>query len=370
MSILSRLKTIFANKRPAVAAPPTASAHLGELPPFNLNVAEAMRFDSQVRIGLGARNGLLMGAEVEAVGGPEHVSRWVGRQWERLWAESAHQLLRAKLYGFAPLEVRYRMARGGSHANAIEPAGLRDHHPRDCRLLVSDGEIVGFSLPREGSRRRRNVIAPLGLVCTFDAEFGNPYGCALLERAYPAWWEKWMNGGAKKTLRLRMVKDAFIGDVIWYPADRKVELPSGETVSWRDVAREMIEARTSGGAMTLPLVYDNQGRKLVDYSPPRDVAGATHIFQWKHDVDLEIWKALEVPPEIIEAASVGSGFSGRMIPFIVALSAVQQELTEIVRCVDRDVFRPLVRWNFGVEPEYELRPRALVDSFMERMTNA
>jgi hypothetical protein len=268
------------------------------------------------------------------------------------------------------LEVRYRQSRGGSHAGAIVIDGLRDHHPRDCRLLVADGEIVGFNLPEEKGQRRRNVIAPLGLVCTFDAEFGNPYGCALLERAYPAWFEKWMDGGAKKTLRLRMIKDAYIGDVIWYPADRKIELPSGETVSWRDVARELVEARSSGAAMTLPLLYDNQGRKLMDYSPPRDVAGATHIFQWKHDVDLEIWKALEVPPEIIEAAQVGSGFSGRMIPFIVALSAVQQELNEVVRCVDRDVLRPLVRWNFGVEAQYELRPVPLVDSFMERMKAA
>jgi hypothetical protein len=149
-----------------------------------------------------------------------------------------------------------------------------------------------------------------------------------------------------------------------------VELPSGETVSWRDVAREMVEARSSGGAMTLPLAYDSEGRKLMDYSPPRDVAGATHIFQWKHDVDLEIWKALEIPPEIIEAATVGSGFSGRMIPLMVALSAVGQELSEIVRCVDRDVLRPLVRLNFGVEAEYELRPSPLVDSFAERMRAA
>jgi hypothetical protein len=36
-----------------------------------------------------------------------------------------------------------------------------------------------------------------------------------LERAYPAWFEKWMEGGAKQTLRLRMIKDGYIGESLY-----------------------------------------------------------------------------------------------------------------------------------------------------------
>ena len=104
------------------------------------------------------------------------------------------------------------------------------------------------------------------------------------------------------------------------------------------------------GALTLPLLYDRDGRRLVDYTPPQDVGGATEIFRWKHDIDLEIWKALEVPPEIIEASAPGSGYAGRSIPFMVALSAVQTELSELVNCVDRDILRPLAQLNFGHAP--------------------
>ena len=46
---------------------PTAM-RIDDLPPFSIQTAELMRFDPQVRIGLGARNGLLMAAEVEVTG--------------------------------------------------------------------------------------------------------------------------------------------------------------------------------------------------------------------------------------------------------------------------------------------------------------
>jgi hypothetical protein len=163
-----------------------------------------------------------------------------------------------------------------------------------------------------------------------------------------------------------MIKDGYIGDILWFPTDRQVELPGGQSSSWRDIAREMVEARMSGGALTLPTIYDRDGHKLLDYTPPQGVSGYTQIFQWKKDLDLEIWKALEVPPEIIQASSSGSGYSGRWIPFAVALSAVHQELAELIRAVDRDILRPIAWLNFGREPQYDIRPRSLVETYAQK----
>jgi hypothetical protein len=350
----------------ALAAP---AVRFDDFPPFNLHIAELMRFDPQVRVALGARNGLLMSAEIEVTGPREEVNRWVHEQWDRIWCQCAHQLVRAKLYGFQPFEV---FLRGAGFQTPLPPgevaAGgmweiseLRDRPVAQTRLLVRDDRPVGFVF-KDGETERR-FLAPRGLVVTFDADHSRPYGCALLARAYPAWFEKWMRGGAKETLRLRMMKDAYVGDIFWYPADRKVTLPSGEDVSWRDLAREITELRQSGGAIALPLLKDRDGAKALDYSPPAPVYGHTQIFQWKRDLDLDIWKALEIPPEIIQAASTGSGFSGRWIPFVVALSAVQTELAEIIRCVDRDLLRPLSRLNFGANVTYEIRPRSLVETY-------
>jgi hypothetical protein len=369
---------------------------IDELPPFNLHIADLMRFDPQVRIGLGARNGLLMAAEIEVAGADSRVVRWVQHQWNSLWHGSAHQMLRAKLYGFMPFEVAYRQASSGEFAGLLEVERLIDHAPRDTRLLMSGDQIVGFTdesksatmrAPREGEgdpqndvfaslshsptrplspSERSDFLAPRSLVVTFDSECANPYGCALLARAYPAWYEKWMPGGAKRTLRLRMIKDAYIGDIFWYPADRQVEYPDGTSKSWRDIARDLAESRHSGGALTLPMLRDSLGNKLVDYTPPQGVSGYTQIFTWKRDLDLEIWKALEIPPEIIQASSSGSGFSGRWIPFAVALSAVHAELAELIRCVDRDLLRPLAQLNFGRPPDYTIRPKSLVETYAQK----
>ena len=174
-----------------------------------------------------------------------------------------------------------------------------------------------------------------------------------------------MPGGAKRTLRLRMIKDAYIGDIFWYPPDRRFELPDGREITYRELAREIVESRHTGGALTLPLVYDSGGRKLIDYTPPQGVSGYTQIFRWKTDLDLEIWKALEVPPEVIQASNSGSGYSGRWIPFAVALSAVHMELAELVRCIDRDILRPIAQLNFGRRMQYEIRPKSLVERYAE-----
>ena len=145
----------------------------------------------------------------------------------------------------------------------------------------------------------------------------------------------------------------------------RFELPDGKEITYRDLAQQILESRSSGGALTLPLIRDSFGNKLLDYTPPQGVAGYTQIFRWKSDLDQEILKALEVPPEIIQASSSGSGYSGRWIPFAVALSAVHQELVELVQCVDRDILRPIAQLNFGRVPEYGIRPKPLVERYAQ-----
>ena len=219
MSLLSKLKELLLRRTPITAEhrpPPSPQVALraDELPPFNLNIAELMRFDPQIRIGIGARNGILMQAQVDITGPHAAELRFVQEQWRCIWHRSAHVLLKAKLYGFLPCEVMYREIYGGPFDGLIGFDRLEPRHPRDARPLVRDGRIAGFAL-RMANDQQVKVIAPKALLATYEGEFGNPYGCALLERAYPAWHEKWMDGGAKKLLRLRMIKDAYIGDLLW-----------------------------------------------------------------------------------------------------------------------------------------------------------
>ena len=367
MSLLSRLRDALLPRTTSqiqTVSPRAPSELPDRIPPFQLQTAELMRFDPQLRIGLGARNGLLLAAQALVASDDERVARWVQQQWDRLWSRGAQAMLRAKLYGFLPFEVSLQVAARGEFAGLIEARNLRARPPRQSRLLVRDDELCGF-VWRPDAEAERRLLAPQALVCTYGAEFDVHYGCSLLERAYPAWYEKYCEGGVKQTLKLRMVKDAYLGDVLWYPPDHKVETADGRSISWRDIAREVVESRSSGGALTLPMVYDDNGKRLVDYTPPRDTGDAAGIFRWKRDNDIELWKALEVPPEILEASASGSGYSGRWIPFTVAVSAVQSEFAEIVECVERDILRPLVQINFGPDATFEISPQPLQEVLTE-----
>lgn len=72
-----------------------------------------------------------------------------------------------------------------------------------------------------------------------------------------------------------------------------------------------------------------------------------------------------MPPEVIQASNSGSGYAGRWIPFAVALSAVHLELAELIRCIDRDILRPVAQLNFGREVQYEIHPVSLVKIYAE-----
>ena len=181
MSFLSRMKTALLGKRAPQQAPtPLTKAEplpmqIDDLPPFSLQMADRMRFDPQVRIGLGARNGLLMAGEIEVLGDSEAMGRWVQQQWDRIWSQAAHQLVRAKHYGYLPFEVEYRQTLGGEFAGMVEFASLCDRPPKNIRLLLRENTIVGFRL-KDSQGKEQTLLAPQALVCTFDADCGNPYG--------------------------------------------------------------------------------------------------------------------------------------------------------------------------------------------------
>src|SRR3954471_11683753 len=149
MNLLNKLRHALLGKtQPKVTrleSPESAGMRIDELPPFTLKTADLMRFDPQVRIGLGARNGLLMAAQVEVSGGEARVVQWAQHQWDALWHSAAHQLLRAKLFGFLPFEVVYRQAKSGEFSGLIEVERLIDYHPQAARLLVEGDKIVGFT---------------------------------------------------------------------------------------------------------------------------------------------------------------------------------------------------------------------------------
>ena len=332
--------------------------HFEERPPFTLTTAELMEFDSKVTLGLAIRNGLIKQGQVQVENGHPQMVKFVSRQWRYLWTSFADRLIRTKLYGFQGFEVLYKIG----EQSMVEISGLKDFHPRDTRPLIAEGAVVGITVGSVKGAGKVPLWSPKSLWLTYKDRHGSNFGQSLLEHAYAPWFEKWMRGGAIKLRQMRMQKDAWIGDQIRYPANKKIILPTGEVVSYRDIARELVELRQSGGVFGLPSDRDEKGNLLFEYTPPQHVDGATMMFDYCDRIDAEIIEGLEVPKEVAQAAETGSGFSGRSIPFIALLSLLQEEFDGYVQQIDRQVLRPLCRLNFGVEPTYLLKGMSLVET--------
>lgn len=340
-------------------------------PPFSLAIAETMLLDHQVAFGIVLGNSPLLSAKVK-VTGPSDVAEFVAAQWDRIWSNHSRQLFRAKYFGYAGYEVMYRRSETGQ----LEFDKLLDRSPRDTAPLTYHGRLVGVRFrglrnawPGQESPAQVDLYGAKALWLTYDAEYGQRFGRALLEHAYLPYFEKVMDGGAIDLRRLRMVKDAWIGDVIKYPMGRSVTLPDGSIVPWRDVVREMGELRASGGMLALPSDCDENGKPLVEYIPPTSVSGATQIMDWIHDLDWDILDGLYVPKEIVEASETGSGYSGRSIPFVSFLSVRDAELADDVRQVNEQILQPLVALNYGrkATKAYEIKPVPLLDTVGEQM---
>lgn len=340
----------------------TRYSYFGELfvtnlPLWRLWTARMMlTSDPVVDFSFAIRDAALMAAEVEVTSPNERVRQWVQDQWDFLWNYHRPKLVAAKKWGFAPTQMLFKMKKDG----LIHINGVKDFAPEDGRALeVSGNRLCGMRI------KGKTIYQPQALWLKFGSEFGNQYGVAITRKQYPAWYEKWMDHGAKRLQQLRMVKDAYIGDIFWYPPNLKLTMPDGTDVSWKDLLREVAEHRLSGGAMTLPMLYDSMGKELTKYSPPTAIAGATEIFNWVEYCDDGIFKGAGVPVETIEASETGSGYSGRSIPMIMLFSNVTAELSDIVQQADEQVLRGLAWLNFGKDVDYEIKAKSLVESLSD-----
>ncbi|MEW4452109.1 hypothetical protein AB1L30_05425 [Bremerella sp. JC817] len=355
------------------SGPPWQRFSLESLPPFTLWQADVMLMDPHVVFGLMVRNGAIAPAQVNWSGDPRQV-RFAQQQWNRIWHDFGGALLRTKRYGWMPFEVTYHEIAQGEFQGMLGVKGLHDFHPRDGRVVLRGSEKAGV---RFGSSRDAGdgmLPFPASLWCTFDSQFGNPYGRSLNQNSYVPFEEKWRDHGAKDVLRLRMMKDGYSGDIFWVP-DQVIEIPDPVTQEKKryhaiDLFRRAQETRLAGASMTLPRLFGSHGEELTGYEPPHDNGRPEGILEWNERLDWEIWKGQGVIREVFEAASSGSGFSGRTVPMIHFLGMVTEEFKSILADVMHDLLRPLTHINFGRDPDLSAEVRPLMETYAEAMSGS
>jgi hypothetical protein len=325
---------------------------------------ERMRRDPRIRLGLRILRAPIHTVTWEVEGDPEQ-AEFADRTLRLIWDRHISKALRILEYGIAGGELVYRY---DPETDQIELADVLDRNPFDLTPLKLDGKLAGLRV--KGVRGEQTVGGPVDLCgprywwLTNEPEFGSYYGRSRLSGAWVPWMEKVGRHGALDIRRLWYVKNAFRGGKMRHPSG-ETEVASGAYMTNQDYAREIAEKVETGGIMVLPNVTDEQGKYLWDYEEPKINGELRDVRDYPKDLDKEMMDGMEIPVEVIEAASSGSGWSGRSVPFLVYLTGEDQIVDTVIRGFDEQCIRPLVGVNFGT-PAYRIKAKSLVPKDEEK----
>lgn len=326
-------------------------------PLFTWLEAERMRYDPQVQFGLRILRAPLYGVTWKVHADSAAAERWIERELAVIYRRMLPMLCRHFEYGIAAGEVTYKVRKQVGRTR-VHFGDFLEVHPRDAIPRVYDygprsgqlacltvkGASTGFGGVGEVTLDRRHSFWFKG-----DSEFGNWFGRARLAGAHQPWFDKGARHGANDSIRLFYKKQAFKGPSLFYPPGMTDQgTPENPILrSNQDIAREIVEKFENGGVLAIPNALDDKGQPLWRWEDPKSYADLTGLLDYKKSLDRDILVGLGIPPELVDAATVGSGYSGRAIPAQVFFSSMDEESQRIIDAIDRSILRGLVKLNFS-----------------------
>jgi hypothetical protein len=308
--------------------------------PLTLWDIERMRKDPQVSFGLKILFAPLSRVTWKVACADPAAADFADRTFRKAWTQSLPALFKMKSYGWAAGEPLYTEQADGT----VAFDRIKDVHPRDATALELDGRVVGCAVRGCG-----RLVTPRYVWVANEPECGSPYGQSALDIAWGPWAEKSGRHGAREVRKLWFIKNVFRGLLIRHP-DGVIQTAEGAR-SCADYAREVAEQYETGGILTLPNTLaspDGGGGPyewVVEWAQANgDVPG---LAEYVSALDREILVALGIPPEVVDAAASGSGWSGRSVPFLVYLQGRDQDAAAIAAALAECVVRPLVWHNYG-----------------------
>ena len=291
----------------------------------------------------------------EAEGEHGEVLEFLKKQVTRFWMSSADAALTAMEWGWHGSEVLYRVTEDGK----LSFDGLQAFRALDVRPVSLDGALAGIELH---SRANAKYIGGEKAFWHVQGRDHNRFwGVSRLRPAFEPWLEKHDEFGALDVRRLHYYKHVLQSDVIRYPEGATPDT-DGNLQSHRDHARQIAEHARTGGAYVLPSTTNEHGKHIWDItSLVHTGQSAIEIREYCADLDREITEGIGLSEELFQAAESGSGYSGRKIPEQATRGMLQRVVYELITDADQQIFRPLVRRNFGYEPDYEIVPFGLIE---------
>lgn len=349
------------------AYPGLGFQYMLKMPPFTLMAVNQMLTDSRITFGLWLIKGPILAESRFFVDcdNPQ-VKEFLVKNITRFWRNSASRALKALEWGYSCSEALYRVEYGGKFNGQIVFDTLKDLYPLDCRTLTRNGKIVGATVRNIPGKKKCILGGPRCLWHVHGRENHPWYGRSRLFGSYMPWLEAWSDGGYRDARRLYFFKYAFDGGIMYHPPGVTKTMDDGNgssiVVSNKDLAREMLEKKKSGAVLTLPNIDNGAGNRAWEYMPPTISAPPSNVMDYGDSLRKEIFEGMGIPPEVIESDGQGLGSaSGRAVPQAAFYATLQEICNWLIADADTQLFRPLVRFNFGHEgTDYEIVPLGLM----------
>lgn len=303
------------------------------------------------------------------------VGAWVKEQCERYWDRGVPKLQRGYDFGWVGAECLYKDDRG-----FLQWDDLLQFSPNDAFLLTQTSKPVGVRVKnvREASDGKVDLwlasedVPAKGLWyahCPLDGAY---YGQSQLYGAWRPWRRLAWKDGAETVLDGGVYRYAYAGPIVKYPMeDLQAQDGSAATTAdsegyqrryARDWARQFAEQAKTGVGIGVPSgQYPKEmgGGPKWEITMPASVLNCDPIINYVKQLHDDISYGVGVPPEVLEAAETGSGYSGRRVP-MEAFLETQQQIGDYLLCLFvEQVLRPLALWNFG-DVRFEVKMKRLL----------
>lgn len=332
--------------------------HLHRLPPFTVFTVGAMLMDPRIVFGLWLIKGpILAQARFKIECDDSAVKDFIIKNVTRFWSTGAGRALKGLEWGYSCSEVLYKHRDDG----LIYYDDIKDLHSTDCRALTDGGELIGARIRNIPGHSRVTIAGPKLLWHTHQREYHPFYGRSRLYGAYYPWVETWTDGGFRDVRRLFFHKYAFDGGVMYHPQGTTKLEDSGAVIAYKDLARELIEKKKTGGTLTLPSLFDGAGNRLWEHVQPNVSSPPIAIMEYGADLKTEILEGMGIPPEVAAMGETGA-YAGRLVPQQAFYASLQEIVRYLIEDFARQCLDYLIEVNFGACVEYQIQTFGLMQS--------
>lgn len=331
---------------------------LARVPLFTLARVNEMLADPRIGFGLWLIKGPILALSRFYIDCKnQEVKEFLKKTVTRFWRNCAGRALKAIEWGYSASEASYRVRDGKICFDT-----LKDLHPLDAKALTRDGDFIGFRLRNTKgghSTGQKTIAHPRSFWHVHDRLHHPFYGKSRLYGAFLPWIEIFTDGGFRDTRRLFFYKYAYDGGVIYHPNGVYRSEDGNMVIPYKDLARELLEKKKTGGILTLPNVIDETGKRAWEHIPPTVQPAPTSLMEYGDNLRDEEWEGMGIPPEIARAEGTGA-YAGRRVPQQAFYATLQDILFWLNFDADQQIYRPLVEVNYG-QVEYEIVPFGLLE---------